>query len=526
MQLHLWLDTGVTIGIATGAAVVAAVATFLVMFFLGKGKKSSATKAADGIIKDANLKAERIVKNAQLDAKQAAFEAKQQSENDARARKAEIAVEQQKLDLRQSAFDERESRLLKKEEDLENKSASLDASLESYKKRKEELDAKIDDIIKELEKVSGMSVQEAHDEIMARVESRMSMEISAYIKNAEDEAKDTAQQKAVDLLSLACQRYAQDVVTERTVSVVALPGDEMKGRIIGREGRNIRVLEQQLGVDLVIDDTPEVITVSCFDPIRREIARKTLEILVKDGRIQPGRIEEVAAKCKKEVDDTCYKYGQEAAFKLGLPRISRDLLYYVGRLHYRTSYGQNALTHSMEVAYLSGIMAGELGLDANLARRAGLLHDIGKAVDFEQEGTHVQLGYELAKKFGENDVVCNAIQSHHGDVEARYVISHLVAAADTLSAARPGARSETLETYVKRIEQLETICKSYEGVQQAYAMQSGREVRVMVIPDKVSDAEAVKMAQDIRSNIETNVTYPGQIKVSVIREYRAVETAK
>lgn len=300
----------------------------------------------------------------------------------------------------------------------------------------------------------------------------------------------------------------------------------MKGRIIGREGRNIRVLEQQLGVDLVIDDTPEVITVSCFDPIRREIARKTLEILVKDGRIQPGRIEEVAAKCKKEVDDTCYKYGQEAAFKLGLPRISRDLLYYVGRLHYRTSYGQNALTHSMEVAYLSGIMAGELGLDANLARRAGLLHDIGKAVDFEQEGTHVQLGYELAKKFGENDVVCNAIQSHHGDVEARYVISHLVAAADTLSAARPGARSETLETYVKRIEQLETICKSYEGVQQAYAMQSGREVRVMVIPDKVSDAEAVKMAQDIRSNIETNVTYPGQIKVSVIREYRAVETAK
>ena len=295
---------------------------------------------------------------------------------------------------------------------------------------------------------------------------------------------------------------------------------------IGREGRNIRVLEQQLGVDLVIDDTPEVITVSCFDPIRREIARKTLEILVKDGRIQPGRIEEVTAKCKKEVDETCYKYGQEAAFKLGLPRISRDLLYYVGRLHYRTSYGQNALTHSMEVAYLSGIMAGELGLDANLARRAGLLHDIGKAVDFEQEGTHVQLGYELAKKFGENDVVCNSIQSHHGDVEARYVISHLVAAADTLSAARPGARSETLETYVKRIEQLETICKSYEGVQQAYAMQSGREVRVMVIPDKVSDAEAVKMAQDIRSNIETNVTYPGQIKVSVIREYRAVETAK
>ena len=526
MNSLLWLSDAGWIGIAAGALVVGVAATFAIMFFINRSKKGNAAKAADNIIKDANLKADRIVKNAQLDAKQAAFEAKQQSENEARTRKAEIAAEQQKLDLRQTAFDERENRLIKKEEDLERKSQSLDETMENYKKRKEELDSKIDDIIKELEKVSGMSTQEAHDEIMARVESKMSMEISAYIKNAEDEAKETAQQKAVDLLVLACQRYAQDVVTERTVSVVALPSDEMKGRIIGREGRNIRVLEQQLGVDLVIDDTPEAITVSCFDPIRREIARKTLEILVKDGRIQPGRIEEVAAKCKKEVDESCYKYGQEAAFKLGLPRISRDLLYYVGRLHFRTSYGQNVLTHSMEVAYLTGLMAGELGLDVNLARRAGLLHDIGKALDFEQEGTHVQIGYELAKKFGENEVVCNAIQSHHGDVEAKFVISHLVAAADTLSAARPGARSETLETYVKRIEQLETICKGYEGVQQAYAMQSGREVRIMVIPDRVSDAEAVKMAQDIRNDIETNVTYPGQIKVSVIREYRAIETAK
>ncbi|MBO5528127.1 MAG: ribonuclease Y [Bacilli bacterium] len=504
--------------------VIAAAAIALLIIFRLRDKK--AKKSAEEILKEAKIKAEHLVKGAQLDAKQAAFEIRQQAETEARTRRAEVAAEEQKLSLRQDAFEARENALLEKERVLEEKKTRLDDSIDTYKKRNAELDAKIDDILKELEKVAGMSTQEAHDEIMARVESKMSMEIAAYIKNAEDEAKETAQAKAIDLLSLACQRYAQDVTTERTVSVVALPSDEMKGRIIGREGRNIRVLEQELGVDLVIDDTPEAITVSCFDPIRREIARRTLEYLVKDGRIQPGRIEEVAAKCKKEVEESSFKYGEEACFKLGLPRINRELVTYIGRLHYRTSYGQNGLTHSMEVAYLTGIMAGELGLDVNLARRAGLLHDIGKSVDFELEGSHVQLGAQLAKKYGENDVVINSIESHHGDTEARYVIAHLVAAADALSAARPGARSETLETYVKRIEQLETLAKGFDGVSQAYAMQSGREVRVMVIPEKVSDAEAVRMAQELREKIEQEVTYPGQIKVSVIREYRAVETAK
>ncbi|MBO6285756.1 MAG: ribonuclease Y [Bacilli bacterium] len=504
--------------------VIAAAAIALLIIFRLRDKK--AKKSAEEILKEAKIKAEHLVKGAQLDAKQAAFEIRQQAETEARTRRAEVAAEEQKLSLRQDAFEARENALLEKERVLEEKKTRLDDNIETYKKRNAELDAKIDDILKELEKVAGMSTQEAHDEIMARVESKMSMEIAAYIKNAEDEAKETAQAKAIDLLSLACQRYAQDVTTERTVSVVALPSDEMKGRIIGREGRNIRVLEQELGVDLVIDDTPEAITVSCFDPIRREIARRTLEYLVKDGRIQPGRIEEVAAKCKKEVEESSFKYGEEACFKLGLPRINRELVTYIGRLHYRTSYGQNGLTHSMEVAYLTGIMAGELGLDVNLARRAGLLHDIGKSVDFELEGSHVQLGAQLAKKYGENDVVINSIESHHGDTEARYVIAHLVAAADALSAARPGARSETLETYVKRIEQLETLAKGFDGVSQAYAMQSGREVRVMVIPEKVSDAEAVRMAQELREKIEQEVTYPGQIKVSVIREYRAVETAK
>ncbi len=520
------MNVGLAIGLMIVCLFVGAGVTFLIFFLLNRKKVNAASKSADQIIKDAKVQAAHMLKNAEIDAKQTAFEVKQQTENEIRVRKGELASEEQKLSLRIQSFEAREAELHNQEKAIEQKKSSLDGQIEAYKKRQAELDEKIDSIIAELEKVAGMSIQEAHDEIMARVESKMAMEIAAYIKNAEDEARETAEAKAVDLLSLACQKYAQDVTTERNVSVVALPSDEMKGRIIGREGRNIRVLEQELGVDLVIDDTPEVITVSCFDPIRREIARRALEYLVRDGRIQPGRIEEVVAKCKKEVEESAQKYGEEAIFKLGLPRINRELVQYIGRLHYRTSYGQNALTHSMEVAYLTGIMAGELGLDVNLARRAGLLHDIGKAIDFEQEGSHVQLGAQLARKFGEPDVVVNSIESHHGDVEARSVIAHLVAAADALSAARPGARSETVETYVKRIEQLEKICKEYQGVTQAYAIQSGREVRVMVDYERVSDLEAAKLAQDIRDRIESECTYPGQIKVAVIRESRAVEVAK
>ena len=526
MLTILTLETGAWLGILFGAIVVAAALTFFIFTLIQKGKAATAGKNADAILKDAKIKAEHLVKNAQLDAKQFAFEEKEKTDNEIRARKSEMAAEEAKLSQRVAAFENREAALFEKEKAIDNKKEQLENSIASYQKRQAELDQKIDSIIVELEKVSGMSTQEAHDEIMARVESKMSMEIAAYIKNAEDEARDTAQAKAMNLLSVACQRYAQDVTTERNVSVVALPSDEMKGRIIGREGRNIRVLEQELGVDLVIDDTPEAITVSCFDPIRREIARRSLEYLVKDGRIQPGRIEDVVAKVKNEVNESTMKYGEEACFKLGLPRMNREIINCLGRLHYRTSYGQNVLKHSMEVAYLTGLMAGELGLDVTLARRAGLLHDIGKAVDFELEGSHVELGSQLAKKAGENEIVINAIESHHGDVEARSIIAHLVAAADTLSAARPGARSETLETYIKRIEALETLAKSFDGVSQAYAMQSGREVRVMVVPEKVSDAEALIMAQQLREKIENEVTYPGQIKVSVIREYRANEIAK
>lgn len=346
------------------------------------------------------------------------------------------------------------------------------------------------------------------------------------MKNKEEQAEEEAETKARDILALAMSKYSQEVTCERTVSVVSLPSDEMKGRIIGREGRNIKSLESLLGVDIIIDDTPEVLTISCFDPIRRETARMTLDALIKDGRIQPGRIEELYAKCKAEMDSIIKKAGEDAVNRLGLPRIHRELIQYIGRLKFRTSYGQNVLEHSIQVAYLCGIMAAELGLDQNMAKRAGLLHDIGKAADFELEGSHVEVGARLAKKYGEPDVVINAIESHHGDKPAKYVISTLVVAADTLSAARPGARSETLENYIKRIEDLETICKGFDGVSNCFAMQSGREVRVAVIPEKIDDAASYKLARDIRDKIQNEMTYPGQVKVSVIRELRAVEIAK
>ena len=497
-----------------------------IILFVPFFKKQRASSSAKKIIRDAEIKAEHITKNAQLDGKQAVYEMKQEANKEIHERKQEVVNQENKLSQREQNIDRRDAALLQKETALEQKNETLTRRLKDVDKKEADLQEKIDSIIVELEKVAQMSTQEAKDELMDRVESKISQEIAAYIKNKEDEAKETADEKAKELLGMACAKFAQEVTMDKTVSVVALPSDEMKGRIIGREGRNIRTIEQLCGVDLIIDDTPEVITVSCFNPIRREVARMSLEALIKDGRIQPGRIEEIVEKCKREVDESIHKTGQEIAFKLGLPKINKELLDYVGRLKYRTSYGQNALEHSVEVAYLTGMMAAELGLDQNLAKRAGLLHDIGKAVDFEVEGSHVELGSRLAKKYGEPEVVINSIESHHGDVPAKSIIANLVQAADTLSAARPGARSEMLENYIKRIEQLEEICKSYDGVYQSYALQSGRELRVMVVPDKIDDIGAFRLAREIKERIENEMTYPGQIKVSVIREYRAVETAK
>lgn len=509
------------IGLIVGGAIGVAV-MILVPYFKEKRAKSNAEK----IIHDAEVKADHIQKNAKIDAKTLTNELKAAAEKEIKERKQIVAESEKKLAQREQAIDRRDASLSTKEDALEQKKETYNNRLAALDKKEDELQLKIDSIIAELEKVAQMSVSEAHDELMRRVEEKMNKEIAAYIKNREDEAEEQADGKAKDIMSLAMSKYAQEVTNERTVSIVSLPSDEMKGRIIGREGRNIKSLESLLGVDIIIDDTPEVITVSCFDPVRREVARMTLDRLIKDGRIQPGRIEEIFNKCKEEVHQSVVKAGEQAVFKLGLPRMHKELLEYVGRLKYRTSYGQNVLDHSIQVAYLAGIMAAELGLDQTLAKRAGLLHDIGKSADFEMNGSHVEVGARLAKKYGEPDVVINAIESHHGDKPSKYVISNLVQAADTLSAARPGARSETLENYIKRIEDLENICKSYEGVQNCYAMQSGREVRVTVIPDKVDDLQAFKMARDIKDKIQNEMTYPGQIKVSVIRELRAVEVAK
>lgn len=513
--------TSLIIGLIVGGAIGVAV-MILVPYFKEKRAKSNAEK----IIHDAEVKADHIQKNAKIDAKTLTNELKAAAEKEIKERKQIVAESEKKLAQREQAIDRRDASLSTKEDALEQKKETYNNRLAALDKKEDELQLKIDSIIAELEKVAQMSVSEAHDELMRRVEEKMNKEIAAYIKNREDEAEEQADGKAKDIMSLAMSKYAQEVTNERTVSIVSLPSDEMKGRIIGREGRNIKSLESLLGVDIIIDDTPEVITVSCFDPVRREVARMTLDRLIKDGRIQPGRIEEIFNKCKEEVHQSVVKAGEQAVFKLGLPRMHKELLEYVGRLKYRTSYGQNVLDHSIQVAYLAGIMAAELGLDQTLAKRAGLLHDIGKSADFEMDGSHVEVGARLAKKYGEPDVVINAIESHHGDKPSKYVISNLVQAADTLSAARPGARSETLENYIKRIEDLENICKSYEGVQNCYAMQSGREVRVTVIPDKVDDLQAFKMARDIKDKIQNEMTYPGQIKVSVIRELRAVEVAK
>ncbi|HKM10767.1 MAG: ribonuclease Y [Bacilli bacterium] len=489
-------------------------------------KAKKALSRADKIIRDADIKAEHIIKNAELDAKQNSIEMRNEADKQIKEKKAEIAVLQNQLSQREQSIDRRDIALLAKETTLEQKAEDLARERKEVEKKNDQYQEKLDAIIVELEHVSQMSTNDARDEIFRRVESKLSKEIAAFIKNKEEEAEATVNERARDLLVLAVNRYSQEVTTEHTVSTVTLPNDEMKGRIIGREGRNIRTLEQMLGVDLIIDDTPEVITVSCFNPIRREIATRSLAVLIKDGRIQPGRIEEVVAKVQKEMDEVITKAGQDAAFQLGLPRINKALLNYVGRLKYRTSYGQNGYIHSIEVASLAGIMAAELGLDVNLAKRCGLLHDIGKSVDFEMEGSHVELGIRLAKKYGEPDEVIDSISSHHGDTESRFIYSQLVIAADTLSAARPGARREMLENYIKRLEQLESICNSYDGVQTSFAMQSGREVRVMVVPEKIDDLAAHKLSRDIRERIENEMTYPGQIKISVIREYRAQETAK
>lgn len=521
--MFLSLSNGSLIAICLiSGIIVGALICFLVFYLIIQKRKNSITKK----IEDAKIEAQKIVKKAELDGMDVVAQMKKEFEASNKEKKQEIYDLQSKLTQRENAIDQRDAALINKENILENKQNQLNNLIESNQRKERILQEKTDSIISELEKVANMTKEDAKTEVMKRVEEQTSLEVNQYIKTKLDEAYEQADEKARDLLVLAINKHAQEITVEKTTSSIDLPSDEMKGRIIGRDGRNIKALENKLGVDILIDDTPETITVSCFDPIRREIAKKTIEALISDGRIQPVRIEEVSEKMKKTVDESIMKAGQEALFKLGIGKMPKEMVELIGRLKYRTSYGQNALEHSVEVANLTGVMAAELGLNQSIAKRAGLLHDIGKALDFEVDGSHVELGVKVAKKYGESDIVINSIESHHNDVEQKYAISYLVQAADTLSAARPGARSETLEKYIQRLEDLEKITNEIEGVSQSYALQSGRELRVIVSPTEVSDEKAFEIARKIKEKIENETSYPGQTKVCVIREFRATEVAK
>ena len=482
-------------------------------------KIGSAEGKAREIIDEAIKSAEAKKKEALLEAKEENLKAKNELDKEIKERRAEVQ--------------RYEKRVLNKEEAIERKSESLEKKENSLKNKEEKLaeaQTKVDELsekrVQELERISGLTSEQAKEYLLKTVEEEVKIETAKLVKELESQAKEEADKKAKEIVVNAIQKCATDHVSETTISVVSLPNDEMKGRIIGREGRNIRTIESITGVDLIIDDTPEVIVLSSFDPLRREIAKVTLEQLIKDGRIHPARIEEIYDKVCEDFKRTIREKGEEALFSLSITRVNPELVELIGKLYFRTSYGQNALQHSIEVANLAGLLASELGENVALAKRAGLLHDIGKTIDFEVEGSHVELGAEICKKYGENPTVINAIESHHGDKKATTVISELVSIADTLSAARPGARNDSLENYIKRLEQLEEIGNSIPGVEKTFAMQAGRELRVIVRPEEVDDLESYKIARNIKDRVEEEMQYPGTIKVVVIRETRAEEIAK
>lgn len=514
------------VGISILLVVIGLVVGFVVSFLINLFSGNIASKKADKLIEQAKKDIDKLKRDTALEQKEEAHKARMDLDKEIREKKDEVKELEKRILQRESSIDKREEMYQKRELTLDERENKLSLKSEEIQAER----SKVEEIKKEqlelLEKISGFSKEKAHDMVMNIVKENMNKEISEYMREREDDAKLEADKKARELIVTSMQRYSADIASDQTVTVVDLPNDEMKGRIIGREGRNIRTIEAITGVDLIIDDTPEAVVLSSFDPLRREIARVTLESLIKDGRIHPTRIEELYDKVCKDIKQQITQFGQDVTFELGLTKFSPELIETIGKLHFRTSYGQNALQHSKEVAELSGLLAGELGENANLAKRAGLLHDIGKAIDHEIEGSHVDIGVEIAKKNHESDVVINAIASHHGDTQATSVISTIVAIADSLSASRPGARNDSLENYIKRLSQLEEVGNEIPGVDKTFAVQAGRELRVIVKPEEVDDVEAHRIARDVKEKIETNLKYPGTIKITVIRETRAQEEAK
>ena len=499
---------------------------FLVVFIISVIRNNQNENKANKLIEDAKKEADKHKRDSLMELKEESYRLKQETDKEIKEKKAEMKDTESRLMQRESSLDKREEMLQKRDTTLDEKENNLLAKQKEIQEKELKMDELLKQELAELEKIAKFSKEKAHDLIMKRVEDDMAREIVDYIKEQERNAKLEAHEKAKQIIVSSMERYAEDVANEQTVSTIELPSDEMKGRLIGREGRNIRTIESVTGVDLIIDDTPEAIVISSFDPLRKEIAKITIETLIRDGRIHPSRIEEVYDKVSRDINTKITDIGNQTIYDLGLSKMDPELINLIGKLNYRTSYGQNALQHSREVANLTGLMAAELGENVTLAKRAGLLHDIGKSIDFEVEGSHVEIGADLARKYHEDEIVINAIESHHGDKEATSVISVLVEVADTLSAARPGARNDTMENYMKRLAQLEEIGNSFEGVEKTFAVQAGREIRVMVKPDEVDEAKSYKMARDIKDRIEAEMQYPGTIKINVIRETRAIEEAK
>ena len=498
---------------------IGVIAGFLGRKFLAEAKIATAEANAKKLISDADREAENIKREAQVEAKDTIHTMRTEVERELKSRRSDMQRLERRLRQREETLETKESEIDKRDKKI----ASWEEHLKSQESKLMKAAAEEKRL---LEKVARMTSLEAKDQLLASVSDEVKRESAVFIKEEEVKAREEAEKRARKIISLAIQRCASDHVAETTVSVVPLPSDEMKGRIIGREGRNIRTFENLTGINLIIDDTPEAVILSSFDPIRREIARLTLEKLISDGRIQPARIEEMYEKSRAEVENEVREAGEEAAFEVGIPNLNKELVRALGRLKFRTSYGQNVLMHSLEVSHLSGIMASELGLDPKLPKRAGLLHDIGKAIDHEVEGSHALIGAELAKRLGEANMISHAIEAHHAEVEIKTIEAVLIQAADAISAARPGARRETLESYIKRLEKLETLADSFPGVEKAYAMQAGREIRIVVQSEAVDDLQSVTLARDIAKEVEEQLDYPGQIKITVIRETRVVEYAK